>query len=191
MTTRNVVPNADNEGSLGTASLRWAAIRAVALYTGSIVAADGGTSLDTLSTKTTTYSLLITDKVVLCDATAGAFTVTFPTAVGCAGREYVIKKTDASLNAITLSASQGIDGLATRYLKHQFSTMHVQSNGVSWSILNKNLDSEFEVNDMSIPTGMTRSVLSGEYTDIVTAATGFVVEGTLYVEGSFYYINPS
>ena len=91
-----------------------------------------------LATKTTAYSLTATDSVILADATGGAFTVTLPTAVGCQGRQYTVKRTNSGSNNVTVGAtsSQTIDGAATKALGAQWSTIAVVSDGANWQIVN-------------------------------------------------------
>jgi hypothetical protein len=65
--------------------------------------------------------------------------VTLPTAVGCIGRRYTIKKTDASANAVTIAttSSQTIDGTTTKALSTQYAAYTVQSDGANWQIIDK------------------------------------------------------
>jgi hypothetical protein len=89
-----------------------------------------------VATKTTTYAITALDSVVRADATAGAFTMTLPTAVGCAGRQYLLKKIDSSANAVTVSttSSQTIDGAATYSLASQYSHVLLVSDGSNWMV---------------------------------------------------------
>lgn len=92
------------------------------------------------SAKTTTYTIVSTDYTVTGDATSGAFTITLPTAASVAGKIYVIKKTDASGNAVTVgtTSSQTIDGATTYALATQYKYVTVQSNGSNWFIIGNN-----------------------------------------------------
>ena len=58
----------------------------------------------------TTYNALITDDLILCDATSGSFFVTLPTAVGNSGKQIFIKKIAGS-NIVTVEpfGSETID----------------------------------------------------------------------------------
>ena len=83
---------------------------------------------------TTTYTAMIPDYLILCDATGGAFTITLPAATAVLEKEYTIKKTDASVNAITVNGGgTNIDGAATASLAAQWNTITVKSNGTTWS----------------------------------------------------------
>jgi len=77
---------------------------------------------------------------VLADATAGTFATTLPAAAGVTGREYRIKKTDASANAVTVTAQAGelIDGANTFVLSTQYKYVTVQSDGTQWYIIANN-----------------------------------------------------
>jgi hypothetical protein len=86
--------------------------------------------------KTTTYTALLTDDAIECDASGGAFTVTLPAAATSTGVKYYIKKTDASANAVTIdgNASETIDGATTKALSSQWASYTIICNGSSWSI---------------------------------------------------------
>lgn len=83
---------------------------------------------------TAAYTASPVDDLILADATSGAITVTLETAVGCDGRRHLIKKSDASGNAITVACtgSETIDGAATATLAAQYDTLAVISNGTNW-----------------------------------------------------------
>lgn len=76
-------------------------------------------------------------KTILCDATAGAFTVTLPTPVGIAGEIKRLVKTDASINAITVATAAG-SILGTIALSAQYRRATVQSTGANWIVLEAN-----------------------------------------------------
>lgn len=74
------------------------------------------------------YSLTLFDDLVLVDATAGAVTITMPSAATTSGRVYTIKKVDASANAVTLNGAT-IDGVANPTLTTQWQSKRVQASG--------------------------------------------------------------
>ncbi len=90
-----------------------------------------------VSTKTTTYTLTETDNILLGDATSATFTITLPTAVGINGRRYTIKKTDSSINFVTVDGdgSETIDGDTSFDLELQDEVIEVVSNGNNWAII--------------------------------------------------------
>jgi len=74
------------------------------------------------------------DAVIRCDASAGAFTVSLPTASGIKGKAYLIKKVDSSANAVTIDpyGTETIDGAATVTLASQYDSVIVVSDGTNW-----------------------------------------------------------
>lgn len=75
-------------------------------------------------------------RVVTCDATGGAFAVTLPTAVGISGRTYRIKKIDATVNGVTVTAAglEMIEGSGTFVLSVQWDGVSLVSDGTRWLI---------------------------------------------------------
>ena len=90
-----------------------------------------------VATKTANYTALQSDDVILGDATSGAITITLPTAVGFSGKVFNIKKTDSSINSVTIAttSSQTIDGALTAPLISQYQSLTLVSNGTNWSVL--------------------------------------------------------
>lgn len=78
-----------------------------------------------------------TETVIPCDATAGAFAINLPSAVGIRGRVYIIKKVDATANAVTVTpnGAETIDGAATVVLNAQWQVTRIISNNVNWLII--------------------------------------------------------
>lgn len=90
---------------------------------------------ETVSTKTANYTVLLTDRNLLGDATGGTFTFTLPasSAAFVGGKSYVFSftKTDSSANAILIAAA-GADtilGAASVSLNKQYVTMTVFTDG--------------------------------------------------------------
>lgn len=67
------------------------------------------------------------------DATSGAVTITLPPANTWLGKKYLIKKTDASANAVTInrSGSDTVDGATSVSLTTRYDSILLVSNGVS------------------------------------------------------------
>lgn len=78
-------------------------------------------------------TLDVTDYFV--DCTSGTFTVTLPTAVGIAGREYVIKNSGTGVITIATSSSQRIDANLTLTLSTQYEAATIVSDGANWKII--------------------------------------------------------
>lgn len=91
-----------------------------------------------LSSKTANYTLLSTDQIILGDTTSGAFTLTFPTAVGAQGRVYRIKKTNSTNNALSIAttSAQTINGMSSPIALYTLNeVLEVVSDNVNWQIL--------------------------------------------------------
>jgi hypothetical protein len=97
-----------------------------------------GTSLLAVSAYSAAVTLPAGVKWALCDASPAAFTVALPTASGAASREYAIKKTDATLNAVMVSGASGagqtIDGQVIQSLIYQNQAITIVSDGSNWRI---------------------------------------------------------
>lgn len=76
---------------------------------------------------------------ILGNATDAAITVTLPPVDGRSGRQYFVKKTDDSANAVTLdgNGNETIDGAATFALSAQYDYVHIVCDGTQWLILSK------------------------------------------------------
>lgn len=87
----------------------------------------------TVVSKTTTYTAA-SGELVLADASGGAFTVTLPAVAS--GATCTVKKTDSSINAVTVSPASGtIDGAATVRLTAQNASFDLMSDGTNWFIV--------------------------------------------------------
>jgi lysophospholipase L1-like esterase len=80
--------------------------------------------------KTANYTLTVDDHLVNC--TANSFTITLPTAVGIAGREYIVKNTGtATVITIATTSSQTVDGSAPGTVT-TLTPYRVVSDGANW-----------------------------------------------------------
>ncbi len=87
--------------------------------------------------KTANYTVTANDHTIECDATSGAITLTLPAVSGAqAGTQYILKKTDASANAVTFdgNASETIDGATTVSTTTQWASITIRRNaaGTAW-----------------------------------------------------------
>jgi len=84
------------------------------------------------------YTALATTRVIRADATSGAITINLPTAVGIAGYEYHIFRTDvaSSTNIITIDANstETIDSNLT-YRLYPGEYVKIESDGANWQVL--------------------------------------------------------
>jgi hypothetical protein len=87
--------------------------------------------------KSTTYLATGDETTILCDASGAAFTVTLPAAASFTGKHYNIKKTDSSVNAVTVdgNASETIDGATTRTITIQYESIRIVCDGSNWHII--------------------------------------------------------
>lgn len=90
-----------------------------------------------LSSKTANYTATNADGYLLCNATSASFTITLYTAVGASGQVITIKKTDSSVNTVTIdaNASETIDGSLTKVLRFLGDSLKLISDGANWSII--------------------------------------------------------
>jgi hypothetical protein len=96
----------------------------------------GGATRGAYRSVTTTGNVVSGDYFLICDATAGAITLTLPPAALVAGRIYVFKRINAGANTVTVDAyaSETIDGAATHVLSPQWNSITIISNGTAWFI---------------------------------------------------------
>lgn len=97
--------------------------------------------------KSASYSIAATDEVLTMDASGGARSFTLPTAVGCAGKRFTMKKIESSANAVQIltTSSQTVGGKASGaiYLYTLDETLEVYSNGANWEIASWKKDTEW------------------------------------------------
>lgn len=89
--------------------------------------------------KSAAYTVELRDmgKLIECDASGGAFTITLPAASSAtSGFEISIKKTDSSDNIITIdgNAAETIDGDASIDMGRQLDSIVLRSNGSTWYV---------------------------------------------------------
>lgn len=109
--------------------------RTLTMFDGDLIL--GGTRS---TSKTGNYTLVSsTDDIVYCDATSAAFTITFPSASLNNNKIFIVKKTDSSFNAVTLSGT----GMTTNYLMTVGEAVAFQSNGTSWIQLWRKTDTDW------------------------------------------------
>jgi len=86
------------------------------------------------------YTALAYDYIIRADATSGAITINLPTAVGIAGKEYHIFRTDivTSTNIITIDANstETIDSNLT-YRLYPGEWVKLESDGANWQVIGR------------------------------------------------------
>lgn len=91
---------------------------------------------ENITTKTSNYTITISDDTILCDASTSSFIVDLPTAITTLGRVYTIKKIDSSSNGITIRATglDTIEGYGSLLMQTQWDYYMLQSIGTGWII---------------------------------------------------------
>ena len=82
------------------------------------------------------YTAVSSDYCILVDTTGAARTITLPTAVGIAGKSYVVQRTTAGVNNVVVdgNGAETIDGAANKTLTTQFAAITVISDGTNWAM---------------------------------------------------------
>jgi hypothetical protein len=98
----------------------------------SLVAPDNEPSVTISSSQTAP----VDKHLLLVNASGGSVTITLPTAVGRAGKDYVIKKIDISTNTVVIdgNGSETIDGLASIDTAIEGDAVTIESDGANWWI---------------------------------------------------------
>jgi len=97
------------------------------------------TDLRAYAAKTAAYTLLASDYSI--EVTAGTHTQTLPTAVGVAGKQYVITNSGTGVVTVATTSAQtfvNITGTPTTLSLAQFKFVMVQSNGTNWIVISQN-----------------------------------------------------
>lgn len=103
---------------------------------------------------------------VMVNATAAAITITLPTAASVAGREYVVTKSDASANAVSVAttSAQTINGAAAPYaITTQWQTVTFVSDGANWYTS--------AINEKAVPSPVHTHAIS-DITNLTTELSG-------------------
>jgi hypothetical protein len=87
-----------------------------------------------ITAKSQDYTLTAGDHTVLVDCSGGNVTITLPTAVGCPGRMYIVKRTDTSANSANIDAngSEQIEGSTSLVGVAARGSIVLQSDNSGW-----------------------------------------------------------
>lgn len=122
--------------------------------------------------KTGAYTVQLADegKLIPCDASSAAFTVTLPAASSAgAGFRIGVKKTDSdATKAVTVdgNSSETIDGATTLALNQQYETVWLQCDGSNWYVENRYPKIGFPASDDGGALGST----SYKWSDVFLAS---------------------
>lgn len=126
-------------------------------------------------------SIPTTSDVVLANALSAAFTLTLPSATSVADKVITIKKTDTSVNLVTVAGlgSQTIDGASTFVLQVKNDSIQVQASGGNWVIVQKSMGHGFVGAVMITGCSVNFSRQNSAYGDMTNLPTGctYTVEG--------------
>lgn len=88
-------------------------------------------------TVTANYTMTDVDVMIVGDATSGNITITLLTAAGREGRDITVKKSDASVNLVTIDAegAETLDGSLTVGLSSKNAVRIYKSDGVNWQLV--------------------------------------------------------
>lgn len=95
-----------------------------------------------VQTKTTTYTVLTTDDIILGDTSGGIWTLTIYTPVGNSGKQIRVKKTTADFNALTITPAAGSIAengttTASTTINTKDEDLILVSDNVNWHVLNR------------------------------------------------------
>ena len=97
-------------------------------------AADGSLVRPPVKSVIGSYQATVSDSVIVASTAHGALTVTLPPVTGLAGKQYTVKKADATRSAVKVAAhgSQRIDGVAAQSLTTAYAHLTVVCDGQAW-----------------------------------------------------------
>jgi hypothetical protein len=84
--------------------------------------------------KTTTYTAVQGDEVILCSTAGGSWVLTLPAAASNTGMVLTAKKTTSDTNTLTIdgNASETIDGSTTFVITAQYESVTIVCDGSNW-----------------------------------------------------------
>jgi hypothetical protein len=88
------------------------------------------------------YTVLTSDRLLLCDDSGGSVTFNLPTAVGNTGQIFEFKKTATGVtNICTIdgSTTETIDGSLTKVLDLQYQSFEIVSDGANWVVVDEDI----------------------------------------------------
>lgn len=138
--SQDLVADATGTRNLGSGSVYWNSAYIQWLTAKGLSISTAFLKLANIATKTTTYTAVANDLILLVDTSGGAWTLTLPAAAGVAGQILIIKKTDAAANALTIdgNGAETIDGAATNAeIDAQYDMLWLLCDGTEWHIIGR------------------------------------------------------
>jgi hypothetical protein len=136
--------------------------------------------------KTSNYTLVSSDEVVLADATSTAFTLTLPAGGSNTGKSYFIKKSDSSANIVTISGT--IDG-GSQYLGAQNDSITVVDNGTSYSVIQYTYKKQQVIGSAMTSNASTTSASYAALSTSTTVSITPLRSGTYRISGTYNVTN--
>ena len=101
------------------------------------ISSSAGTASLNIVTKSTSDNILLSEDVILVDATTGSVILDLPAASTANGKRFDIKKIDSSVNNIIIDGnlSETIDDSLTLTITVQYESFTIISNGTAWYII--------------------------------------------------------
>jgi hypothetical protein len=124
--------------SLTFTNINTATVTFTGAQSGSCIINGGGGSGVNITAESVSFTVDATDGVMLCSASGGAVVATLPAAATAgAGREYTMKKVDATVNSCTFdgNAAETIDGAATLPNTVRYQSFTIVSDGSTWWVI--------------------------------------------------------
>jgi hypothetical protein len=106
------------------------------------VIANGPLISKAIVAKTANYTATLSDEVITCDSSGGAFTITLPAVASTEiGKRYLIEKTDSSRIEVSIdgNASETIDGFLIYKLQGQGASILIENTGATWWVVDAKL----------------------------------------------------
>lgn len=129
-------------GSAGVAAVTWSIFNVdqpvQAMIANSVIARDAVngqvTTVNTVVSKTTTYTATANDETILMSASGGAWTLSLPAAASVRGKKYHLAINAASANAVTIdpNSTETVCGQTTVAMLGNGDAMTIQSDGTNW-----------------------------------------------------------
>ncbi len=84
---------------------------------------------------TADYAAVITDRILLTDATSSDVDITLPSAATSTGVRITVKKTDSTVNTVDVASADLIDGLASQPITLQYDSFSCVCDGTTWFLV--------------------------------------------------------
>lgn len=139
------------------------------------------------SVKTSSYTALPTDFLILADSSGGAVTITLPAVLAGAERIYCIKAVNVGANPVTVATADSatIDGASTYELTTQYDQIVVQCDDTNWHTLSVSKDTSTTT---TVSTTYTIT-LADEVVFVDTDSAGVAITLPAGVDGKHFRIS--